>query len=190
MHSDGSFPISIDAADDTIEALLAEQGPDRPWVLWTLLGVIGCALAAMPFIQLDLGVRARAVAHVPAELQSAGDETDDIGTAGVEVDAFVSEHDYEFLKVGQRATIQYDAFPYSDWGMATGTVVGIVNRPVMIGSRAMFKVTLQSGDRSLRLPDGRSGVVVSGMGADVRFIVNRKSLMNLVFQKAERLLEG
>lgn len=45
-------------AEHTVENLWAEQGPERAWIYWLLLaGVIG-ALASLPFIEVDLSVRA------------------------------------------------------------------------------------------------------------------------------------
>jgi HlyD family secretion protein len=54
-------------AADTVEGLAAEQGPERPWIYrLLLLGTMG-ALASLPFIPVDLAVRAPGIVRPALE---------------------------------------------------------------------------------------------------------------------------
>lgn len=179
------FP--AEAIDDTIESLNIEQGPDRPAMFWLTLLFLGGALAALPLVKVDLSVRARGVVRLPADAGELAGEAP-VAALPTMVEAFLRERDAKFLRLGQRATLQYDAFPYNEWGTATGVVQDISPQAVRLDQQALFKVVIQSPVHALRMPDGRSGRLADGMTASVRLIVNRKSLLQLIYQKSEDLL--
>jgi hypothetical protein len=176
-----------EAIDDTIEALYVEQGRDRPVMFWLTLLLLGGTLALLPVVKIDLSVRARGVVRPPAEgIESVGEAA--AGPEGpLTVEAFLRERDAKFLRPGQRAILQYDAFPYTEWGTADGTVVAISSQPVRFEQQALFKVLVQSPASVLRMPDGREGPIADGMTVNVRMVVNRKSLLRLIYQKSEDL---
>lgn len=49
--------LSASAARDTVVALEAEAGPDRPWIVGFALGLCGMALASLPIIPMDVTLR-------------------------------------------------------------------------------------------------------------------------------------
>jgi hypothetical protein len=176
-----------EAIDDTIEALYVEQGRDRPAMFWLTLLFLAGALAALPLVKVDLSVRARGIVRLPAEASElAGDAASGAGSPVV-IEAFLRERDAKFLRPGQRAILQYDAFPYNEWGTAGGSVEEISAQAVRFDQQAVFKVRVQSSVRALRMPDGRTGRISDGMSASVRLVVNRKSLLQLIYQKSEDL---
>lgn len=72
----------------------------------------------------------------------------------VEVEATVENKDVGFLKVGQRAAVKLDAFPYSRYGMLEGTVVDLSNDAVQdkkLGLAFTVRIRLKS-DR-MRIDD-------------------------------------
>ncbi len=83
--------------------------------------------------------------------------------------------------------LQYDAFPYNEWGAAEGSVEEISPQSVRFDQQALAKVLVQSSVHTLRMPDGRAGRIADGMSASVRLVVNRKSLLQLIYQKSEDL---
>lgn len=183
------FHIGVDVAD-TVESLFAEQGPRRPVFEWVVLLLLGSALASLPVVKIDLTLAARGLVDPTPEtavgLQDLAE--DRAPPRELTLSAFLAEREIKFLRVGQPAVIQFDAYPYTEWGNGSGTVVDIAERPTTVGQRSLFKVAVRSDTTTLRLPDGRSGPVVGGMAATVRFIVNRKSLLQLIYQKSEALL--
>jgi len=173
--------------DDTIEALYAEQGGDRAAMFWLTLLFLGGVLAALPLIKIDLSVRARGVVRLPADsAELAGDAAAEV-LPPVTVEAFLRERDAKFLRIGQTASLQYEAFPYNTWGTAAGSVSEISLQPVRFEQQALYKVVIASPVRALHMPDGRVGRVADGMTASVRMVVNRKSLLQLIYQKSEDL---
>jgi hypothetical protein len=178
-----------EAAEDTVEALFHEQGRDRPVLFWLTALVLGAAIASLPLVKVDLSVGARGIvrlsnedlAALPGAAAAAG------STLPVTIDAFLDERDAAFLKVGQPVTLRYDAFPYIAWGTAPGMVVGIPIRTVAFGNGARCRFTVQSPTTELRLADGRTGPISDGMTVGVQVVVNRKSLLDLIYQRSEEL---
>jgi multidrug efflux pump subunit AcrA (membrane-fusion protein) len=177
-----------ESIEDTIEALGVEQGPDRPAMFWLTLLLVGGALAALPLARIDLSVRARGVVRLPADPSALAAGVDEASAGGpLLVEAFLRESDVKFLRIGQPAILQYDAYPYNEWGTAPGIVEAVSFAPVRIDQQALFKVVVRSPTRLLRMPDGRAGPIVDGMTVSARLIVNRKSLLQLITQKSEDL---
>jgi len=185
--SPGAYYPGTDA-EDTLEALFAEQNLHRPALYGFLLFLFGGALAALPWIKVDLTVRARAIV-VPVASPFEG-ETAGRGPAaadGVALEAFLPERAVKFLRVGQTATLQYEAYPYTEWGSGSGRLTEVASEPVMLGQHALYKVTVHSDVDQLRLNDGRVGRISAGMSATLRCLVNRKSLLQLIYQRSEDL---
>ena len=42
----------------TVQGLQADRGVPRPWIYWLVLGGAACALAVLPFVQVDVTIRA------------------------------------------------------------------------------------------------------------------------------------
>ena len=173
--------------EDTTEALFAEQGRCRPVIFWLVILLVMGALASLPFAKIDLTVRARGVVAL-AEWTLDDSPMDGDAARGIAVAAFVQERDAKFLRLGQSAILHYDAYPYTEWGGGSGSVAAISAEPVMVGQRTLFKVVIRSDTSVLRLADGRTGRITDGMAADVRLVVNRKSLLQVIYQKSEDLL--
>jgi hypothetical protein len=183
----GAFYPGTDV-DDTIEALFAEQNFHRPALYWFLIFLLGGFLAALPWIKVDLTIRARAVV-VPAAPSFDAEGTGRGAPApdGIALEAFLPEREVKFLRVGQSTTLQYEAYPYTEWGSGSGRLTEVASEPVMLGQRALYKVAVHSDVDHLRLNDGRIGRISAGMSATLRCLVNRKSLLQLIYQRSEDL---
>lgn len=166
-------------AADSVEALFTEQGRARPVMFWLAALLLGSALAALPVVRVDLSVRGRGIVRADAAESNGG---------GVVIEAFVRESDAWFIRTGERAVVQFDAYPAADWGSTDGVVEEVSAAPVRVDTRAVFKVTVDSAQRAMRLPDGRTGPLLEGMTASVRIVVNRKSLLQLIYERSSELL--
>jgi hypothetical protein len=174
--------------EDTVEALFAEQNLHRPALYWFLLLLLGGGLAALPWIKVDLTIRARAVvAPASPMFDDEANRSGQAAAGGVALEAFLPEREVKFLRAGQAARLQYEAYPYTEWGSGSGRIVEVASDPVMIGQRALYKVVVHSDVDQLRLEDGRIGRISPGMSASLRCIVNRKSLLQLIYQRSEDL---
>ena len=183
----GAYYLGTDV-EDTIEALFAEQNLHRPALYAFLLFLLGGLLAALPWIKVDLTIRARAIvipAAPPFEAEATGGGS--AASDGVALEAFLPEREVKFLRVGQAATLQYEAYPYTEWGSGSGRVTEVASEPVMLGQRALYKVAVHSDVAQLQLNDGRIGRISAGMSATLRCLVNHKSLFQLIYERSEDL---
>ncbi|WP_322028029.1 HlyD family type I secretion periplasmic adaptor subunit [Burkholderia sp. BCC1977] len=81
----------------------------------------------------------------------------------VEVDATVENKDVGFLKIGQRAAVKIDAFPYTRYGMLEGTVVDLSNDAVQDKKLGLaFTVRIRLTSNRMRI-DNRWIALTPGM---------------------------
>lgn len=105
------------------------------------------------------------------------------------VEAYVHPRDIGFVKLGQPAMIQVDAFSYSEWGTLRGTVNAISQDYVRMGDQVAFKVVIAVADPVLRKASGLAVAVMRGMTVNARFLVTRRSLFQLIYEKAGQWLD-
>jgi hypothetical protein len=172
---------------DTVEALYSEQGPRHPAIAWCSIALILSAVAALPWVRIDLAVRGRGV--VAASPVSVTQFFNAEGKPPrIRIEAFLPEQDLSRLRVGQAAGIRYDAYPYSEWSGAAGTVEAVSPEPVVFGTQALIRVMVGSATTELALPDGRRGPVAEGMTATVSLVVDRPSLLELICRRSRAQL--
>jgi multidrug resistance efflux pump len=115
--------------------------------------------------------------------QSLAEISPDSGLIGV---TYLSPADIAFLKKGQEINFQVDAFNYNQWGIAKGKVVDIADDLSMISEReAGFLVTCALDTTVLNLPSGQRGEIRKGMTFNARFVVARRSLFQLLYDKVD-----
>lgn len=96
------------------------------------------------------------------------------------VEAFVPPGDVGLLHVGMSARVLVDAFNYLDWGYLTGQISGISGDYLLIDQRPAFRVTVELGPDSLRLPTGLAGELRKGMSLQTRFLLAERSLLQIL----------
>jgi HlyD family secretion protein len=102
---------------------------------------------------------------------------------------YLSPADIAFLGIGQEVKFQVDTYNYNQWGVATGKVVGIANDLSLISEKeAGFLVTCKLDSLELKLPSGQSGKIRKGMTFNSRFVVARRSLFQLLYDKVDNWL--
>ena len=100
---------------------------------------------------------------------------------------FVQPADIGLIHEEQRVRIQVDAFNYNEWGMLQGNIVDISDDMIVEnGSVAYFRVKCKPEKTFLTLKNGLSADVKKGMSLNTRIIVIRRSLFNLLFDKADK----
>jgi len=104
------------------------------------------------------------------------------------VETFVSPKDIGFLHLGQVVRLQIDAYPYTQWGMLGGVVKGIGADAVINGQNAAFKVLVRPLAPALYLRSGATGTIRKGMTLTARFVVGRRSLLQVLYQDASAWL--
>lgn len=100
---------------------------------------------------------------------------------------FVKPADIGLIHENQKVRIQVDAFNYNEWGMLEGRIIDISDDMIVeSGSTAYFRVKCKTDKTTLSLKNGYSASVKKGMSLNARIVVIRRSLYNLLFDKADK----
>lgn len=106
--------------------------------------------------------------------------------SGLIAETYVLPKDIGLLKVGTKARFQIDAYNYNEWGMVTGKVISISNDIFMEkGAQPFFKVRCLLDKNALKLKNGYVGKIKKGMTLQARFFVTRRTLFQLLYDKAD-----
>ncbi len=100
---------------------------------------------------------------------------------------FVKPADIGFVHEHQKVRIQVDAFNYNEWGMIEGDIIDISDDMIVEnGSNAYFRIKCRPGQTYLSLKNGHKANIKKGMSLNTRIVVIRRSLYNLLFDKADK----
>ncbi len=105
------------------------------------------------------------------------------------VEVFVSPRDIAFVRAGQPVRMQIDAYPHTQWGLLDGTVESVAGDATGDGRQAAFKVVVRLAALELRLPSGAVGALRKGMTLTARFVVTRRSLLQLLYEDVSAWLD-
>lgn len=101
------------------------------------------------------------------------------------VESNVSTNDIGLIKENQKVKFQLDAFNYNQWGLLEGKVIDIDRNITIQGEQAFFKVRCAFDSTTLKLKSGYEANVSKGMTLTTRYIVTRRSLFDLLFDKID-----
>lgn len=101
------------------------------------------------------------------------------------VESNVSPNDIGLIRKNQKVKFQLDAFNYNQWGLLEGKVIDIDHNITMQGDQAFFKVRCALDSQNLHLKSGYSTKVSKGMTLTTRYIITRRSLFELLFDKID-----
>lgn len=100
--------------------------------------------------------------------------------------ANLSPADIGLVKYGQKVVFQVDAYNYNQWGLAEGTVAEISDDLIMFSeSEVAFRVICKLDKDKLRLKSGIEGNIKKGMTFNGRFVIDRRSLFQLLYDKVD-----
>lgn len=106
--------------------------------------------------------------------------------SGLIAETYVLPKDIGLLKSGTRAKFQVDAYNYNQWGMVSGKVISVSSDIFMDkGSQPYFKVRCTLDQHQLKLKNGYIGKIKKGMTLQARFFVTRRTLFQLLYDKAD-----
>jgi HlyD family secretion protein len=102
---------------------------------------------------------------------------------------YISPADIAFVEKGQEVAFQVDAFNYNQWGIAMGRVIEVADDLTLLNEReAGFLITCALDTPFLTLPSGQEGHVKKGMTFNARFVIARRSLFQLLYDKVDNWL--
>jgi membrane fusion protein, peptide pheromone/bacteriocin exporter len=99
--------------------------------------------------------------------------------------AYVQPNDIGFIKKDMDVRLQVDAFNYNQWGHASGKVTAVPQDIKIIDNKPVFEVRCSLDKDYLQLKSGYRGFLKKGMTLQVRFIVTRRSLWQLLYDKVD-----
>ena len=98
-------------------------------------------------------------------------------------ECYVPTQDIGLLKKGQPAKFQIDAFDYNYFGIVTGKITNIDNDYTLTDNKPVFKVRCGLDSSQLHLKNGFTGHFKKGLTLQARFMVERRSAWQLLFDK-------
>lgn len=101
------------------------------------------------------------------------------------VESSVSPSDIGLIHKNQKVKFQIDAFNYNQWGLLEGKVIDIDHNITIQGEQAYFKVRSTINNTQLQLKSGYKTKVSKGMTLTTRYILSRRSLFDLLFDKID-----
>lgn len=100
---------------------------------------------------------------------------------------FVRPSEIGLIHDNQAVKIQVDAFNHNEWGMLQGKIVDISDDMIIeSGSVACFRIKCKPDKTYLSLKNGYKAEIKKGMSVNTRIMVIRRSLFNLLFDKADK----
>lgn len=100
-------------------------------------------------------------------------------------ECYVQTKDIGLLKKGQVARYQLEAFNYNYFGVLTGRIISIDNDFTAIDNKPVFKIRCSFDNDQLHLKNGYTGQLKKGLGFQASFVVTRRSLWQLLFDKLD-----
>ena len=97
----------------------------------------------------------------------------------------LTARDIALVRRGTPARLMIDALHYRDWGGMDATVFEIADDATFLGEQPVFRVRCHLAGRALRLRGGQQALLGKGMTFRARFVIARRSLLQLLFDRAE-----
>lgn len=101
------------------------------------------------------------------------------------VECYLQPKDIGFLHLSMRVNVLVEAFDYNQWGKLSGLVSDISSDFVLMDKTPCYKVKCQLEKPFLALHNGKKGYLKKGMTVQTRFLVNRRSLFHLIYEKMD-----
>jgi len=102
---------------------------------------------------------------------------------------YVKPDDIGLIHTGQKVRLQVDAFNYNEWGFLNAEIIDISDDMIVEnGSAAYFRIRCMPEQTSLSLRNGTEVEIKKGMSFSSRIFVTRRSLFNLIFDRADKWL--
>lgn len=101
-------------------------------------------------------------------------------------ECYIMSNDIGLLKNNLPVRMQIDAFNYNQWGMLDGKIVDIAEDITITNDANYYKIYCSLNNNYLQLKNGYKGYIKKGMKMNAHFIVNRRSLFQLLYDKVDK----
>lgn len=100
-------------------------------------------------------------------------------------EVYVPPSEIGLLRPGLPVRFQIDAYDHNQWGTATGKIESISTDILVSENTPMFKVRCSIDQTHLELSNGFRGEIKKGMTFQARFVINRRSLFQLLYDNMD-----
>jgi len=101
------------------------------------------------------------------------------------VECHVSPTDIGLINKEMDVRFQIDAYNYNQWGLLNGQVIDVANDVSLKNGQYVYVVRCRVCKEYLELSNGVKGSLKKGMSLTGRFVVNRRSLFQLLFDNMD-----
>lgn len=102
------------------------------------------------------------------------------------LEVYVTPRNIGFMSVGMPVNVQVESFNYNEWGTIPGKVKDISSDFLTDNQgNSFYKVKCEMERDYLKLKSGRVGKLKKGMTVSAHFMVTRRSLFDLLYQKVD-----
>ncbi len=101
------------------------------------------------------------------------------------VECYVSPANIGMISPDMKVNYQFHSYNYNQWGMGSGNVTRISNNVININDQPFFKVRCSLDKNYLILKNGCKGFLKKGMTLTGRFMIVRRSLFQLIYDKTD-----
>ena len=101
------------------------------------------------------------------------------------VECYVNPSNIGMIHTDMKVNFQFHSFNYNQWGMGSGIVTRISNNVININDQPYFKVRCSLDKNYVMLKNGSKGFLKKGMTLTGRFMIVRRSLFQLIYDKAD-----
>lgn len=101
------------------------------------------------------------------------------------VECYLPPKDIGFLHLSMKVSVLVEAFDYNQWGKLKAQVSDISSDFIMQNETPLYKVKCRIEQPFLTLRNGKRGYLKKGMTVQARFLVNRRSLFHLIYEKMD-----
>jgi membrane fusion protein, peptide pheromone/bacteriocin exporter len=98
---------------------------------------------------------------------------------------FVSPKDIGLLRTGMPVRLNIDAYNQNEWGTLEGTVIDISGDVLLSDQQPVYRVLCSLARPYMKLSNGIQGELKKGMSLQARFIITRRTLLQLLFDNVD-----
>ena len=100
-------------------------------------------------------------------------------------EALLTPRDIALVRRGTPARLMIDALNYREWGVMDAIVIDVADDASLTGNEPVFRVRCHLARTELRLRGGQRAALGKGMTFRARFVVAERSLLRLLFDRAD-----
>lgn len=101
-------------------------------------------------------------------------------------EVYITPRNIGYLHIGMPVNVQVESFNYNEWGIISGVVKDISSDFLTDGQgNSFYKIKCSMDKDFLSLKNGRKGKLKKGMTVNAHFMVTRRSLFDLLYQRID-----